>query len=81
MRRKLLKSETSSQSENGGNDNNLLLPDINPLETLRPRTHSGPSRSMKLSLANLKEDKKKAFDDLILKRTKQDLYANKIAVV
>lgn len=81
MRRKVIKSDSSISSENYGTNANLLLPDINPLETLRPRTHSGPSRNVKLSLINLKEERKKAFDDMALKRTKQDIYANRIELV
>ena len=81
MRRKVKQSESSSEHENGGNNPSLLLPDINPLEKIRPRTHSGPSRNSKLSLANMVEERKKALDDMALKRTKHELYANKIPVV
>ena len=81
MRRKTKPSESSLEQDNGGNSSSLLLPDINPLEKFRPRTHSGPSRNTRLSLANFAEERKKAFDDMALKRTKNELYANKISVV
>ena len=69
------------QEDAGSNNNSLMLPDINPLETLRPRTHSGPSRNAKVSVVNLAEDRKKTLDDMVLKKSKQELYASKIPVV
>ena len=76
-----MQSESSSEQGDRGNSSNLLLPDINTLESYRPRTHSGPSRNVRHSLANIAQSRKKAFDDMILKRTKHELHANKIAVV
>ena len=82
LRRKVLQSGPSLEQDDGGSStNSLMLPDINPLETLRPRTHSGPSRNAKVSAVNLAEDRKKTLDDMVLKKSKHELYANKIPVV
>jgi len=81
LRRKVLQSGSSLEQEDAGSNNSsLMLPDINPLETLRPRTHSGPSRNAKVSAVNLAEDRKKTLDDMVLKKSKHELYASKIPV-
>ncbi|XP_065058987.1 uncharacterized protein LOC135686644 isoform X1 [Rhopilema esculentum] len=76
IRRKKYSNEQLSPTEN----NSFLLPNINPLERLRPRTHSGPSRNSKLPPVLTSEERKNAFDDMALKKPKQELYTSRLEV-
>eukprot|EP00112_Aurelia_sp_Birch-Aquarium-sp1_P006691 Seg1733.2 transcript_id=Seg1733.2/GoldUCD/mRNA.D3Y31 product="Cyclic nucleotide-binding domain-containing protein 2" protein_id=Seg1733.2/GoldUCD/D3Y31 len=73
------KRSKKKEAANNEEQSNLLLPSINPLERLRPRTLSGPSSNVLAQLLASGE-RKKALDDMTLKRSRHESLSSRRSV-